>query len=124
MSAPDDAQSHLGLIALASEIHDAARAENVEQVHTFLCRLQNELLAHVHAERQHMAQLTSPARTLLIDGQTQLLRRIDRLLVESVETDDGCSCIGDALDLSRHLARQAKLELRLGVPPASAWTDE
>lgn len=121
MPVPDHAQSHLALIALASDVHDAARAANVDRVHTTLCQLQNELLAHVHAERQHMAQLAQPARTVLIDGQTHLLRRIDRLLFEGVETADGCSCIGDALDLARHLARQARLELRLGVPPASAW---
>ena len=124
MSDPGHARSHLELIALASEIHDAARAANVDQVHTSLCRLQNALMAHVHAERQHMAQLTQPARTVLIDGQTRLLRRIDRLLFDSVETGDGCSCIGEALDLARHLARQAKHELRLGVPPSSAWADD
>jgi hypothetical protein len=115
LSAPDHAQSHLALLALARQIRDAARSRDVDQVHTILCQLQNALMAHVNAECADIERLTSPARVVLLDGQSQLLRRIDRLLFESVETGDGCTCVGEALGLSRQLARQARLELRLGV---------
>jgi hypothetical protein len=116
---PDHAPSHPDLIALANAVQDAARASNVDQVHTSLCRLQNALRAHVHAERGHVAGLTPPARAVVIVGQSRLLRHVDRMLFDSVDTGDGCSCTGDALDLPRHLKWQAKLEHDLGIPPVS-----
>ncbi len=117
MSGTDDVRSHLELIVLAREIRHAARVADVDRVHTSLCRLQSALMVHVHAERRHISELAPPARSVLLRGQTQLLGLVDRLLYDSVETAGGCTCLGGALDLSRHLARQARLELRLGVPP-------
>jgi hypothetical protein len=110
-----DAQSHVELLALASQIRAAARSADVASVHTSLCRLQTELLVHVHAERPQIAQLPVSARSILLDGQARLLGVIGHLLFDSVDTREGCSCLNEALELPTLLARQADLELRLGV---------
>jgi hypothetical protein len=92
---------------LACELHDAAATVDVDRVHSALCALQHALAVQVHAGSA--ADPTLGTAETLRDRRAQLLRRIDRLLFESADTDDGCSCIGPSLALAH--------ELRLALAP-------
>jgi hypothetical protein len=105
---------------LAHELHDAAATDDVDRVHSALCELQHALAVQVHADRASDAMLSRVGT--MRDRRSQLLRRIDRLLFESTDIDDGCSCIGPSLGLAHQLARHASLEVEcsrrvLGLAP-------
>lgn len=111
--------SHLDLLESAREMQMAARAADLNAVHTALCQLQTALVAHVRAERDHLERLAPPARELVVASQGHLVRRVGQLLFTTTDAADDCACLAGAIELAQLLARQAKLELGLGLVPAS-----
>lgn len=111
-------RSHLDLLDRAAALETAAVREDLRAVHTELCALRNELVAHLHGELSEVEVLGPASRRVVEGGQAELLRTVDDLLAHAADDDveraedeaDTCNCVTRSIQLTRAIVRQAKLE--------------
>lgn len=92
----------------------AAAADDIDALHTELCRLRSALADHIRNEVTDLASLTEPTAEVVARGQRQLLGLADELLEASApgspHPDHQCRCLQRSAELSHLLTRQARLE--------------
>jgi hypothetical protein len=107
-------RTHLDLLAHADAMRAAARVDDAAAMHTALCSLHTDLVAHVRAERSRVEQLAPLVRDLVQRGQDELIELVGALLFNTTGEKDSCNCLAAARTLSRRLRRQAQLERAAG----------
>ncbi|MCB1003469.1 MAG: hypothetical protein KDB35_04710 [Acidimicrobiales bacterium] len=103
--------THVALMARARRLEQAAIADDLDAVHAELCGLRNALVDHLHAEADSLEGLGTAVAEVISAGQHRLLSTVDELL-NRVGDGDGadCACVQRSLEVTRALARQARLE--------------
>ena len=102
--------THLGLMARANRLEQAAMADDRDAVHAELCGLRNALVDHLHAEAGSLSHLGTAVAEVISAGQHRLLSTIDELLNRVDDDGSDCACVQRSFELTRTLARQARLE--------------
>src|SRR5690606_29274860 len=89
--------SHLDLLATADRVRLAAAADDIDALHTELCRLRTALADHMRDEGGDLASLTGPAAEVVARGQRHLSALVGELLDASApgsaSQDDQCRCL-------------------------------
>jgi hypothetical protein len=92
---------------------------DVDAVMEELIALRLALTRHVLAEQPDVHRLPSSASAMVVRGQQDLLRLIDQLI--GARGREGQHALRAAVDLTRRLSLQARIEGRLlGAPPAAS----
>ena len=120
---PGPTALHLDLLATARAVRRAAEEDDLDRVHTQLCRLRSDLVAHLHEEQAEVGRLPGASPDVVTEGQQRLRRLVDDLLFASTEANDGCTCLLRTAELEHALRRQARLEATLLArhPHDPAW---
>lgn len=108
-----DVTSHLDLLDRASALEQAAMADDLDSAHAELCRLRNALVDHLHTESGTLDRLGPAAAEVVRAGQERLLSSINALMDRSASEEPSCACVPRSLEVTRALARQARLEAQM-----------
>jgi hypothetical protein len=105
----DDLVPQLDLLGRAQALQRSAISGDVDAVRAELCTLRNAI---AHHEQDALAHHSPLASRVVTQGQQQLRDLVDRLLGATVAHggNGNCTCLAGAVELTRLLMRQARLE--------------
>ena len=115
--------SHVSLLGRSRALQRSAMRSDVDAVQQELIDLRLALTMHVVAEQADVNDLSWSASGLVVRGQRELLRLIDELI--AARGRGGQPYLRAAVDLTRRLSRQARVEDGLlGRSKAPASSDD
>ena len=103
-----DRPRHLELLDAARAVQRAAADDDMDALHSEVCRLRNALVEHVAG--CGLGDDGSVQRRVARHGQQRLLHFIDELLSTTHESADTCTCMVRGAELRSLLIRQLRLE--------------
>jgi hypothetical protein len=101
---------HLELLERTRLVRRAAIDGDMDAVHGQLCELRNLLVQHLRGERDVRRPSSDLHARVTRHGQDRLLTFIERLLADTHDDDDRCSCLVRTAELRALLIRQIRLE--------------
>lgn len=109
----DHGITHVDLLAESARLEQAGMSGDLPAVQEALDSLRNAFVRHVRSEEASFDQLSPTAAAIVRSGQERLLDRIDDLRGKSITEGAECMCFSESLQLTRHIARQARHEITL-----------